>query len=92
MELGDAIQQLQAQKQRIERAIALREELHRNQGSSSAAALKRRGRKSMGSEEGREVSARMKRYCGPAAGKCLARMNQPLGSPARSAPDPDALR
>ena len=58
MELGDAIQQLQAEKQRIERAIALLEELHRNQGSSSAVALKRRGRKSMGREERREVSLR----------------------------------
>jgi hypothetical protein len=61
MELGDAIQQLQAEKQRIERAIALLEQLRRNQGSR-AVALKRRGRKSMGSEERREVSARMKRY------------------------------
>jgi hypothetical protein len=62
MELGDAIQQLQAEKQRIERAIAMLEQLHRNQGSSKAVARKRRGRKSMGSEERREVSARMKRY------------------------------
>jgi len=61
MELGDAIQQLQAEKQRIERAIALLEQLHRNQGSSTVA-RKRRGRKSMESEERREVSARMKRY------------------------------
>jgi len=62
MELGDAIQQLQAEKQRIERAIALLEQLQRNQGRSSTVAPKRRGRKSMGSEERREVSARMKRY------------------------------
>jgi hypothetical protein len=62
MELGDVIQQLQAEKQRIERAIALLEQLHRNQGNSKAVARKRRGRKSMGSEERREVSARMKRY------------------------------
>ena len=62
MELGDVIQQLQAEKQRIERAIALLEQLHRNQGSSKAVARKRRGRKSMGSVERREVSARMKRY------------------------------
>jgi hypothetical protein len=62
MELGDAIQQLQAEKKRIERLIALLEQLHRNQGCSSAVALKRRGRKSMGSEERREVSARMKQY------------------------------
>ena len=62
MELGDAVQQLQAQKQKIERVIALLEELQRNQDCSSEVALKRRGRKSMGSEERREVSARMKRY------------------------------
>ena len=62
MELGDAIQQLQAEKKRIERTIALLEQLHRNQRSSKPVARKRRGRKSMGSEERREVSARMKRY------------------------------
>jgi hypothetical protein len=63
MELGDAIQQLQAEKKRIEHAIALLEQLQRNQGSiSTTVPRKRRGRKSMGSEERREVSARMKRY------------------------------
>jgi hypothetical protein len=92
IELGYAIQQLQAQKQRIQRAIALREELHRNQGSSSAAALKRRGRKSMGSEERREMSERMKRYWASRRRQVSQELNQPLGSPARSAPDPDALR
>jgi hypothetical protein len=64
MDLGDAIQQLPAQKQmqKIERVIALLEQLHRNRSSRSAVALERRGRKSIGSEERREVSARMKRY------------------------------
>jgi hypothetical protein len=64
MDLYKAIQDLYAEKEKLERVIASLEELQRNAGSLPLSSLggKRRGRKSMGAKEREEVSARMKRY------------------------------
>jgi hypothetical protein len=62
MDLYKAIQDLYAEKQRLERVIASLEELQRSGGSTAAPPVKRRGRKSMSSKERREVSQRMKKY------------------------------
>ena len=61
MDLTKTIQELYAEKQRLERIIASLEEL---QGASTAlpTGSKRRGRRSMGVKERQEVSARMKKY------------------------------
>lgn len=59
-----ALNELYAQKQKLERVIASLEELRLPGGDtpSQPAATKRRGRKMMGLEERQEVSRRMKRY------------------------------
>ena len=64
MDLYKAIQDLYAEKEKLERVIASLEELQRNAGSLplSPSGGKRRGRKSMGAKEREEVSERMKRY------------------------------
>ena len=64
MDLYKTIQDLYAEKEKLERVIASLEELHRTSGSLPAVPVgtKRRGRKSMGSKEREEVSLRMKRY------------------------------
>jgi len=64
MDLYKTIQDLYAEKEKLERVIASLEELHRTSGSlpSLPPGAKRRGRKSMGSKEREEVSLRMKRY------------------------------
>jgi hypothetical protein len=64
MDLYKTIQDLYAEKEKLERVIASLEELHRTSGAlpSFPAGAKRRGRKSMGSQEREEVSLRMKRY------------------------------
>jgi hypothetical protein len=65
MDLYKAIQDLYAEKEKLERVIASLEELQRSAGSEPvllAKPLKRRGRKSMSSEERQEVSARMRQY------------------------------
>jgi hypothetical protein len=64
MDLYKAIQDLYAEKEKLERVIASLEELQRNVGDAPVVAkiAGRRGRKSMGSKERREVSERMKRY------------------------------
>jgi hypothetical protein len=65
MDLSKVIQDLNAEKEKLERAIALVEELQRAAGGSIPPAPgggKRRGRKSMGPEERQNVSARIKRY------------------------------
>jgi hypothetical protein len=64
MDLYKTIQDLYAEKEKLERVIASLEELHRTSGSlpSMPVGAKRRGRKSMGSKEREEVSLRMKRY------------------------------
>ncbi len=63
MDLYKAIQDLYAEKEKLERVIASLEELQRNAGALPAVPKStRRGRKSMSAEEREEVSERMKRY------------------------------
>jgi hypothetical protein len=64
MDLYKAIQDLYAEKEKLERVIASLEELQRAAGGGipPSPAGKRRGRKSMGPDERQEVSERMKRY------------------------------
>lgn len=64
MDLYKAIQDLYAEKEKLERVIASLEELQRTAGElpELPKATKRRGRKSMNAEERQEVSERMKRY------------------------------
>ena len=65
MDLYKAIQDLYAEKEKLERVIASLEELQRTAGTVPLPAskpVKRRGRKSMSSEERQEVSERMRRY------------------------------
>ena len=64
MDLYKAIQDLYAEKEKLERVIASLEELQRTAGSLPMPPTggKRRGRKSMSAKERQEVSERMKRY------------------------------
>jgi len=65
MDLYKAIQDLYAEKEKLERVIASLEELQKAADAAStspAESGKRRGRKSMGSKERQEVSDRMKKY------------------------------
>ncbi len=65
MDLYKAIQDLYAEKEKLERVIASLEELQRNAGNMPALPpklSKRRGRKSMDSSERQEVSERMRKY------------------------------
>jgi hypothetical protein len=65
MDLYKAIQELYAEKEKLERVIASLEELQRAAGSLPVPPRgggRRRGRKSMGAKERQEVSERMKRY------------------------------
>jgi len=64
MDLYKAIQELYAEKEKLERVIASLEELQRAAGSIPVPPRggRRRGRKSMGAKERQEVSERMKRY------------------------------
>ena len=64
MDLYKAIQDLYAEKEKLERVIASLEELQRTAGSVPLLpkAAKRRGRKSMNSSERQEVSERMRKY------------------------------
>jgi hypothetical protein len=64
MDLFKAIQELYAEKERLERVIASLEELQRSAGAVPAliGGAKRRGRKFMDPKERQEVSARMKKY------------------------------
>jgi hypothetical protein len=65
MDLYKAIQDLYAEKEKLERVIASLEELQRAAGGSvppAPSSGKRRGRKSMNVDERQEVSARMKKY------------------------------
>jgi hypothetical protein len=61
MDLRKVIESLRREKERLDRVIALLEEL---EGAHTAGAppKKRRGRKSMSHEERLEVSERMKKY------------------------------
>ena len=64
MDLYKAIQELYAEKEKLERVIASLEELQRTAGSLPIPPTggKRRGRKSMNPKERQEVSERMKKY------------------------------
>jgi hypothetical protein len=64
MDLYKAIQELYAEKEKLERVIASLEELQRAAGAAPnlMGSGKRRGRKSMDAKERQEVSERMKRY------------------------------
>jgi hypothetical protein len=65
MDLYKAIQDLYAEKEKLERVIASLEELQRSAGTVPVLLAKpprRRGRKSMNSEERQEVSERMRKY------------------------------
>jgi hypothetical protein len=65
MDLYKTIQDLQAEKERLERVIASLEDLQSSHGGNIPPALgdtKRRGRKSMDAGERTEVSERMKKY------------------------------
>lgn len=64
MDLYKAIQDLYAEKEKLERVIASLEELQRTAGSVPVMPkpAKRRGRKSMDSSERQEVSERMRKY------------------------------
>src|ERR1035438_10228761 len=64
MDLYKAIQELYAEKEKLERVIASLEELQRNAGAlpEPPKPVKRRGRKSMNNEERQEVSERMRKY------------------------------
>ncbi len=65
MDLYKAIQDLYAEKEKLERVIASLEDLQRAAGGGVPAMPKtgkRRGRKSMSADERQEVSARMKKY------------------------------
>ncbi len=64
MDLYKAIQDLYAEKEKLERVIASLEELQRTAGTVPVMPklVKRRGRKSMNSSERQEVSERMRKY------------------------------
>ncbi len=64
MDLYKAIQDLYAEKEKLERVITSLEELQQAGGSVPALSGtgKRRGRKSMDAKERQEVSERMKKY------------------------------
>jgi len=60
MDLTKIIDELRREKGEIDKVIALLEELEEGRNPSPVRSPK--GRKSMGAEERREVSARMKKY------------------------------
>lgn len=64
MDLQPIIRILQLELERVEKAIAQLEQLQNASGNGSGdhRNKSKRGRKSMGSEERREVSERMKKY------------------------------
>jgi hypothetical protein len=65
MDLYNAIQDLYAEKEKLERVIASLEELQRAAGGSvppAPSSGRRHGRRSMNPDERQEVSARMKKY------------------------------
>ena len=64
VDVKELIRELYTQKERLVRAIALLEELavYRQGVPLAGEPSERRGRKSMGAEERREVSQRMKKY------------------------------
>ena len=61
MNIHQAIKELLAEKERLDRAIAHLEGMQKQRGDAAPAA-KRRGRKTMDAQARRQVSERMKRY------------------------------
>jgi hypothetical protein len=62
MDLEETIRQLQVQKRQFDIAIANLEQLQGKDGGGNVVMPDRRGRKSMGPEERRQVSDRIRRY------------------------------
>ena len=62
MELMEILHKLIAQKDVLDQAIAVLEELQQDSTGQSSVGSKRRGRKFMSAEEREQVSERMKRY------------------------------
>jgi hypothetical protein len=64
MDLSKALQELYAEKEKLEQSIALLEQLQTTgiAGHSRIQGKSRRGRRTMGLEERRQVSARMRVY------------------------------
>jgi hypothetical protein len=81
MDLHKTIQDLYAEKEKLERVIASLEELQRAAAANPllSGGGKRRGRKSMGASERQDVSERMKKYW---AGR--------RSSPRKKSPEADA--
>ena len=79
MDLYKAIQDLYAEKEKLERVIASLEELQRTAGSlpTLPKPVKRRGRKSMNSSERQEVSERMRKYW---ASRRTSKQEEPRGA------------
>src|ERR1039457_1381033 len=79
MDLYKAIQDLHAEKGKLDRVIASLEELQRTAGSAPVLPkpAKRRGRKSMNSSERQEVSGRMRKYW---AGRRQPKQEAPSGA------------
>ncbi len=79
MDLHKVIQDLYAEKEKLERVIASLEELQRNPGSFPALPkpAKRRGRKSMNPAERQDVSERMRKYW---AGRRQSKQEEPSAS------------
>jgi hypothetical protein len=87
MDIYKALQDLYAEKAKLERAIASLEELQRLGGgalSNVPIAGKRRGRKSMSPEEREEVSRRMRKYW------ASRRKQKPDGSGSKTPRDRDS--
>lgn len=64
MDLSKALQELYAEKEKLEHSIALLEELQKNENPrpQRVQGKSRRGRTTMGLEERRQVSSRMRVY------------------------------
>jgi hypothetical protein len=62
VDLYKAIQDLHAEKQRLDLTIAALEAIERPAGMAAQPGVKRRGRKDMNEQERQQVSQRMKRY------------------------------
>ena len=79
MDLYKAIQDLYAEKEKLERVIASLEELQRTAGSMPVLPkpTQRRGRKSMNSSERLEVSERMRKYW---ASRRQSKQEEPSGA------------
>jgi hypothetical protein len=62
MDLSKALQELYAEKERLEHSITLLEELEKKTSREPPPAGRRRGRKGMSNEERLQVSTRMRTY------------------------------